>query len=62
MRYYANGITWELEEGRDGWWSIYQIHPVTQARIPQIQARDLKHAYSYCAMIEPVTVPMQQIC
>lgn len=62
MRHYANGIAWELKEECDGWWSIYKIHPVTQALIPQIQAKDLKHAYSYCAMIEPFTVPMQRIC
>lgn len=62
MQYYLNGITWDLEQESDGWWSIYEIHPVTQQRVAKIQVKDLDHAYSYCAMIEPVTVPLQQIC
>lgn len=61
MRYYANGITWELIEESDGWWSIYEIHPVTQQRIPKLQAKDLAHAKSYCYLTETVNIPMQAI-
>jgi len=61
MRYYANGLTFKLEQERDGWWSIYRLHEYTGKYIPQLQARDLEHAKSYCDMIEPVPVPLTRL-
>lgn len=54
MRYHANGLTFKLEQEKDGWWSIYKLHEYTGEYIPLRQARDLEHAKSYCDMIEPV--------
>ena len=61
MRYYANGFTFKLEQEKDGWWSIYRLNEFTGKYMPQLQAKDLEHAKSYCDMQEPIVVPLEKI-
>ena len=61
MRYYVNGFTFKLEQEKDGWWSIYRLNEFTGKYMPQLQAKDLEHAKSYCDMQEPIVVPLEKM-
>lgn len=55
-----NGIEYRFITMLDGWIAIFEID--RGKYIPKIQSSDMAHARSYCAMIEPVCVPMSRIC
>ena len=59
--WYSNGLTWLFVTLRDGWIAIFERENPDYYR-PAIQSLDLEHAKSYCAMIEPVTFPLQVLC
>lgn len=59
QRYWFNGIEYEFAEMEDGWIAVFEVD--RGRYFPVIQAADLPHAESYCAMIEPATVPMEVI-
>lgn len=54
---YGNGITFKIKQEVDGWWSIYEEHPITHELIPVIQAKDKAHALSYIHFVERPNVP-----
>lgn len=56
LRRYANGIDYIFIKEDDGWYSIFNVTGGVYS--PVIQAKDLKHADSYIAMQEPVSVPV----
>lgn len=57
---YINGIKYIMGTMEDGWIAVLQADG--DGYRPLIQAADLGHALGYCNLIEPVTVPMQEIC
>ena len=61
MKYYANGLTFKLEQEEDGWWSIYRLNEYIGKYIPQLQAKDLEHAQNYCDMQEPTLIPLERL-
>lgn len=54
-----NGIDYKFATMKDGWVAVFEVD--RGVYLPRIQAADLPYAESYCAMIEPVTVPMEVI-
>lgn len=54
-----NGIAYTLATGKDGWVSIFERD--LGRLIPCLQAADMDHVKSWCAMREPITVPMERI-
>ncbi|WP_035293807.1 hypothetical protein [Clostridium sp. KNHs214] len=62
IRYYANGFTYKLEQENDNWWSIYKYNDDTGEYYPQLQAKDLKHAQSWCDLHERVPVAINRLC
>lgn len=59
MNYYANGISYEIIEESDGWFSIYEIY---MGRLfPLIQSSDIEHVKEYCNLREPVPIPMSKL-
>lgn len=56
LRRYQNGIDYIFIKEDDGWYSIFNV--TGGICRPVIQAKDLKHADSYIAMMEPVSVPV----
>lgn len=51
---HANGLDYIFIKERDGWYSI--INVTGGVYRPTIQAKDLEHAESYIAFIEPLPV------
>ena len=58
---YSNNITYELVIMKDGWVGILERDDYNGNYYPQIQARDLNHAKSWCTMTERINVPFQVI-
>lgn len=56
LRRYANGLDYIFVKERDGWYSILDVTGGIYR--PVIQAKDIEHAESYIAMIEPINVPV----
>lgn len=56
---YGHGLTFKIEQGADGWWSVYRVHEVTRELIPVIQAKDKAHALSYIELAELPNVPFE---
>lgn len=54
LRRYANGLDYILVKERDGWYSVLNVTGGIYS--PVIQAKDIEHAESYIAMIEPINV------
>ena len=52
IKRYANGIDYIFVKEKDGWYSIFDV--TGGIYTPKIQAKDIKHAESYIAMIEPL--------
>ena len=56
-RIYGNGIIFKIAQNDDGWWSVWEEHPITHELIPVIQAKDKAHALSYIRLCERPNVP-----
>lgn len=56
---YENNVCYELATMKDGWIGIFEHNELTSCYYPVIQARDMNHAKSYCAMTEQIDVPFQ---
>ena len=59
--YYCNNITYELATMKDGWIAIFERDDYNGDYYPQIQARDMEHAHSWCYRTERSNVPYQVI-
>lgn len=55
---WINGIHYIFATLKDGWIGILETNNF--GVYPKIQAADMEHARSWCAMIEPVTVPIDE--
>ena len=59
-REYINGISYVMATMKVGWVAV--LHVGASGYTPVVKAENINHARSYCNLIEPVTVPMQEIC
>lgn len=55
--YYCNNITYELVTMKDRWVAIFERNDYNGDYYPQIQARDMQHATSWCYRRERINVP-----
>jgi len=58
--YHANGIDYVFYTLPDGWIAIFEYDDGEY--LPRIQAADLRHAKSWCAMRERLNVRVTKIC
>ena len=54
-----NQINYKFCDMKDGWIGIFEVDSYSGTYTPKIQAKDMPHAISYCAMREPIPVPIQ---
>lgn len=57
---WINTIHYLFATLKDGWIAIFEIGSAG-VLYPQIQAQDMPHAKSWCALREPITVPLNVI-
>jgi len=56
----ANGINYEIVEGADGWFSIWEFD-IYRGYVPLIQAINLEKAIDYIVFREKVNFPLKAL-